>query len=185
MKFSAADGSRGCGQAAHRSADSHGEKVCDQNRHEHHDADERKCLAVQVRKARVVARFAQAALSHNGPVQFAERAIRADHFHRLFSVGRIAHRFRIVQILRQSLDSFDHFVGTYVFTGNKSSRVRVRDQFSAMVYDEYRSSAHARVFQSLQNRPERNHCREHSGELVVFHQRNRDYKRGLVVWHQG
>ena len=62
----------------------------------------------------VVACFAQAPLRHHRPLEFAERAVRADHFDRLlaFAVDE-ANRLGVVQRLRQRLDFRDDWISAW------------------------------------------------------------------------
>jgi len=63
------------------------------------DADECERLTIQVRHTGVVACLAQASLRHHRPLEFAERAVRADHFDRLFAfLVRESNGFRIVPV---------------------------------------------------------------------------------------
>ncbi len=60
----------------------------------------------------------------------------------------------------------------------------MRDQFSVVIHDEHRTTTHACILQALQDRPERNHCRQHSRKFVLIQQRNGDHERGHIVRRQ-
>ena len=57
----------------------------------------------------------------------------------------------------------------------------MRDDVSLMVHHEDAAPAHAGILQPVQNRIQRNHRRDHSGELLVHIQRNCDDKRRLII----
>ena len=89
-------------------ADADGKEVTEEEGDEHDDADEGQRLLVQFRDAGVGARFVQAALRDDGPVQLGNRAVGANHFSGvILFLFRKAQGFGVAQFLGQGLDLLD------------------------------------------------------------------------------
>ena len=86
VKFGAADGAHGFDQAANRTCDAHGEKISEEQRHECDADDESQRLRGQLVYARVHARVVKTALRDHGPSKLGNRAVGADHFHRVTTI---------------------------------------------------------------------------------------------------
>ena len=84
VKFGAADRSRGLHQAANRPGDPEREQISENQRHKSDDHHETQRFCRQFLHARIHARLVHAALRDHRPVQFRNRAVRSDHFRRVF-----------------------------------------------------------------------------------------------------
>src|SRR5580704_12187387 len=106
MKFRAAHGVNGKDKSANWASDSDGEKVSDQQG-DHGDADdEAQGLSGELVDSGVDARFVKTALRDDGPAKLGDRAVGADHFHRMLRIAPFfeeAHGFCGAQFLRQFL----------------------------------------------------------------------------------
>jgi len=65
-------------------------------------------------------------------------------------------------------------------------RIRMGNDVTVVVDDEHRASADAGILQAVQNGVERDHRREHAGEVVLgVLQRHRHDEGGAIIGRQG
>src|SRR5208283_5366978 len=184
VEFASADGASGSSQSANGFADADGKEVAEENGEQDDDGNECQRLAVQLGNTGVRARLVDAALRDDGPIDFGEGAISADHLHGtvVFFFGE-THRLGVAQLLGQGLDLRDEmrFLAE-VLAGHKGLCLRVRHDVAVVIHDENAAPAHAGVLQTAKNRVQGNHRREHAGEVVVgILQRHGDDERGTIV----
>src|SRR5579859_3011571 len=187
VKFTAADGASGSREAANRMADGDGEQIANNDGDEHDHADEGQSLAIQLGDASVGAGLGKTALRDDRPIDFGKCAVGANHFDVAIVFGiDEAHGFSAAQFLRERADA-GHYgrVGADVLAWGKFAGVVMSDDMALMVDNENAAAADAGVLEPVQNRIQRNHGGNHSGELLIDVERNGDDEGWLVVRLKG
>ena len=187
VKFGAADGAHGFHQAANGARDAEGEKISEEQGDESDAHDEAERLRGEFFDAGVNTRAIEAALGDDGPAQFRNGAVGADHFDRMIVLVLLdeMHRFGGAQFLRQFFQVVDDGrTGSDVAAGNDFGRIGVRDDVAVAIYDEDSAFAHASIADAFEQAVNRDDRGDHAGKLAVQRERNGNDERRAIIFSE-